>query len=41
MCRNDAHLVHAVADEFRKLGVESEVKKTAKGKKTRRKAQEA
>jgi hypothetical protein len=35
MCRNDAQLVHAVAEEFRKLGVESEAKKTAKGKKAK------
>lgn len=41
MRRNDAQLVHAVAEEFRNLGVESEVKKTAKGRKTRRKAKGA
>jgi hypothetical protein len=36
MCRNDAQLVHAVAEEFRKLGVEARSKSDK-----RRKAQEA
>jgi hypothetical protein len=35
MCRNDVQLVHVVVEEFRKLGVESEAKKTAKAKETK------